>query len=132
RPVTRLFSPPASPVTVGTHDYTEQYVLGEVMSESLTEAGFSVDWRKCMGQQFTFDALCDGKIDVCVDYTGNVWTNVMKRPHPESSEKTYEAVKAYLEEQKGVECLGRLGFENAYAVAIRKEDARRHNVWTLA
>jgi osmoprotectant transport system permease protein len=133
RPVARLARPPARVVTIGTHDYTEQYVLGEVMSDALRSSGHfdEVDWRKGMAQQFTLDAVCNGEIDVCIDYTGNVWTNLMKMPLPDTPERTYEGVKAYLHENHGVECLGRLGFENAYAVAVRKEDADRLGIRTL-
>jgi osmoprotectant transport system permease protein len=90
-----------------------------------------VNWRKGMAQQFTLDAVCNGEIDACVDYTGNVWTNKMKRPRPADQRTTLREVTAYLKGEHGVECLGALGFENAYAVAIRKQDAADLKVKTL-
>lgn len=124
QPVSALFHPPANPVIVGTHDYTEQHVLAEVLRDTLSRAGFDVDQRKGMAPQVTFESLCGGGIDCCVEYTGNLWLPVMKRTDRADRPTTLRDVTAFLR-QRDVECLGALGFENAYALAMPAERARR-------
>jgi osmoprotectant transport system permease protein len=132
RPVARLVRPPANPAVVGSADYTEQHVLGEVLRGALESAGFSVDQRKGMGETIEFDSLRAGGIDCYVDYTGNIWTTLMRRPEPADREMTLREVERYLREEHGVVCLGPLGFENAYALAMRRPDAERLGIRNLA
>jgi osmoprotectant transport system permease protein len=131
-PLARALRPPTNPVVVGTHDYTEQYVLAEVLRDRLTESGFYVDQRKGMAQKVTLESLQMGGIDCCVDYTGNLWATVMKRTDAADPQTTLREVADYLHTQYRIECLGALGFENAYALAMRRGDAERLGVVTLA
>src|SRR5207302_493115 len=113
QPVARLIHPPAAaPVVVGSADYTEQHILSEVLRGTLEAAGFQADQRKGMGETIEFASLCAGNIDCYVDYTGNIWTTLMKEPAPAGRATTLRRVQEYLEEQHGVVCLGPLGFEN--------------------
>src|SRR5581483_6457027 len=66
------------------------------------------------------------------DYTGNIWTTLMKRAEPADRATTLREVGDYLRERHNVVCLGPLGFENAYALAMRRADAERLGVRTLA
>jgi osmoprotectant transport system permease protein len=76
-----------------------------------------------------FDALAAGDIDLYVDYTGTLWANEMNRGHETlSRDETLEAVAQFLRDERGVTLVGRLGFENAYALAVRADDARRLNL----
>src|SRR5262249_51347518 len=95
------------------------------------EAGFDVEQRKGMGQMVAFDALCAGGIDCCVDYTGNFWTTRMKRKEPADPLTTLRAVERYMRDRHGVVCLGRLGFQNNYALAMRRADARKLGVRSI-
>jgi osmoprotectant transport system permease protein len=132
QPVARWLRPPANPVVLGSADYTEQYVLGEVLRGTLDEAGFTVDQRTCMGETIEFDSLRAGTIDCYVDYTGNIWTTLMKRKEPADRETTLREVTSYLRREHRIECLGALGFQNNYALAMRRQDAERLKVKTLA
>jgi osmoprotectant transport system permease protein len=125
QPVHAFLRPPANPVVVGTHDNTEQHILAEVLRDTLTRAGFHVDQRKCMAPQVTFESLRAGGIDCCIDYTGNLWQPVMKRKDRLPPDETLREVTAFLRERHDIECLGALGFENAYALAVRREDAAK-------
>src|SRR5262249_40589668 len=125
RPLARLIDPPANPAVVGSADYTEQHILSEVLKGTLQEAGFHVDQRKGMGETIESESLRAGSIDCYVDYTGNIWTTLMKRAEPRDRDTTLREVRAYLSQTHNVTCLGPLGFENAYALAMRRSDARR-------
>jgi osmoprotectant transport system permease protein len=76
-----------------------------------------------MSEGIQFQALFHSQVDCMVNYTGNVWTLLMKRQEFKSPRETLDEVRDYLWKEKGVVCLGSLGFENAYALAMRKDDA---------
>lgn len=131
-PIARALWPPSNPVVVGTHDHTEQYVLAEVLRDRLSAAGFTVDQRKGMAQKVTLESLRGGGLDCGVDYTGNLWATVMKRTDAADRATVLRETSDFLRAEYGVECLGPLGFENAYALAMRRADADRMGIRTLA
>jgi osmoprotectant transport system permease protein len=131
-PVVRFLHPPTNPVVVGSADYTEQHVLSEVLKRHLQSAGFTVEQRKGMGETIEFASLCAGDIDCYVDYSGNVWTTLMKRTDFKDRQTVLNEITDYLRARHGVTCLGSLGFENAYALAMPRPRARELQVRTLA
>jgi osmoprotectant transport system permease protein len=76
-----------------------------------------------MGSSILFDALRNDTVDVSVDYSGTIWTTVMKRAQPLDRMSTLIEVAGYLKERFGVIAVGPLGFENAYALAMRRDRA---------
>jgi osmoprotectant transport system permease protein len=121
-PMARLFTPPA--LVVANAPFTEQHILSEVLKMKLEAAGFPVDRRQGMSEGIQFLALRLGKIDCCVNYSGNIWAVLMKRRDPATRQQVYEESRRYLQNEYGVICLGKLGFENAYALAMRPDRAR--------
>jgi osmoprotectant transport system permease protein len=114
--VSKLFGPP--PQYVAGAPFTEQHILTEVLKERLRSAGFTVEQRKGMGEGVQFLALGGNQIDCCVNYTGNIWAVLMKEKESAERQNLYERVSRFLRERYGIVCLGRLGFENAYALAM--------------
>jgi osmoprotectant transport system permease protein len=78
-----------------------------------------------------FEALASGAVDCYVDYTGTVWTNAMKREDIPSRDVVLAEMTTWLREEHGVVCLGALGFENTYGLAVRRADADRHGLRTI-
>ncbi len=132
RPITRLLTPPLNPVVVGSGPFTEQHILSEVVNETLPAARFAVDQRRGMGETIQFLSLGDGTIDCCVNYTGNIWTTLMKRRDVADRATTLDETTRYLRKQYGVVCLGTLGYENAYALAMRRDKAEKYGIRTVA
>lgn len=118
-------------VVVGAKTFTEQYVLAHLLAERLEAAGFATRRLESLGSTVVFDALVAGEIDCTVDYTGTIWANHMRRVDFADAETTRREVCGWLERERGVVCLGPLGFENAYAFAMRRSDAERLGVRTL-
>jgi osmoprotectant transport system permease protein len=134
-PAAEHFAP--KPQVVAGAPFTEQHILSEVLRAKLRAARFAVDQRRGMSEGVQFLALRLGQIDCCVNYTGNIWAILMKRKGTVSREEVYEEVRRYLQEEYGVHCVGKLGFENAYALAMRPDRARAilgadPTAWTLA
>ncbi len=133
RPVTHWFEPPA-PV-IASANFTEQSILSEVMREKLQAAGYRVDQRYSVGYMVEYLGLKHSQIDCSINYTGDIWSTLMKRRDIADRQTTYEQVRRFLKEQYGVTCLGKVGFENAYALAMRRTHADRlkiHNISDLA
>jgi osmoprotectant transport system permease protein len=110
-------------LTVGSKGFTEQYILAELLSLNLEAAGATVHRRPNMGSTILFDALQSNTVDVVVDYSGTIWATIMKRPEPIDRTEMLIEVAKFLKDEYGVITLGRLGFENAYALAMSHDRA---------
>lgn len=128
QPAARLFGP--RPIIVGSADYSEQHILGESMARLLIRSGLRVERKTSMPQIVGLDAVCTGAVDCYVDYTGMIWTTRMKRA-PADRLSTLTGVTEWLQSEHGVECLGPLGFENCYCLAMRRDMARKAGLATL-
>jgi osmoprotectant transport system permease protein len=124
-------SPGATPVVIGAKDFTEQYILAGVVAEVLRAAGFRAETLDNLGSTVVFDALVQGDVDTYVDYSGTVWRNHMKRADNPGPEATLRGVTSWLEREHGIVCLGPLGFENTYALAMPRAQATRLGVRTI-
>jgi osmoprotectant transport system permease protein len=113
------------PVTIGAKGFTEQYVLAHLLGQWVErETGRLTTQMQSLGSMVAFDALASGDIDVSIDYSGTLWANVMGRTTVEMDRADVLAeVGAYLADTHGIQVAATLGFENAYAVAARAQDA---------
>ena len=125
---------PAATTTyvVGAKSFTEQFILAELMAERIAAAGGGAERRAGLGSAIVFGALASGDIDVYVDYSGTIWTNVMRRQDNPGREAMLAEIRAWLEREHGILMLGSLGFENAYALAMRRALAERLGIATIA
>jgi osmoprotectant transport system permease protein len=123
-PLSQLLAQRDNAVVVGSGPFTEQHILSDVVAAHLKAGGFTVEQRKGMGETIQFEALKQGTIDCYVDYSGNVWVEVMKRTDTQDRRTVLEEMTRYLRAEHGVVCLGSLGFEDAYALAMRRRKAQ--------
>jgi osmoprotectant transport system permease protein len=120
------------PVLIGAKAFTEQYILAELIERRLAAAGAAPERLDNLGSAIVFDALANNEIDVSIDYTGTIWATVMNRDDPVDRYSMFVEIAAYLRERHGVLVLGRLGFENAYGFAMRREQAEALGITSLA
>ncbi len=118
-------------VVIGAKPFTEQYILAQLLANNLSENGFRPDIRSGMGSIILFEAVANNEVDCYVDYTGTIWTNVMKRTDLPPRNRILMEMTAWLKKEYGILCPGALGFENTYALAVRKETANRYNLNTI-
>jgi osmoprotectant transport system permease protein len=111
----------SDPVRIGAKPFTEQYVLAEILRAEADETmADDIVVLRSLGSNVAFDALAAGDLDLYVEYTGTVWTALMRRSEvPEDRQAMYRDVVRWLEHERGVVVVARLGFENAYALAVR-------------
>ncbi|MES2723589.1 MAG: glycine betaine ABC transporter substrate-binding protein [Pseudomonadota bacterium] len=125
------FGKPASYV-VGAKNFSEQYILAELMADRLERAGATVSRKEDLGSAVAYRALAAGELDVYVDYTGTLWTNVLNRQDNPGRQGVLDGLTRELKTRDGVTVLGSLGFENAYAFAMKADRAKALGIVSLA
>jgi osmoprotectant transport system permease protein len=117
---------------IGAKTFSEQYILSALIAQRLEANGLSASRREGLGSSIIFDALAADEIDAYVDYTGTIWANVMKRTDIRPRAETLAEVAAWLKRERDVTLAGALGFENAYALAMKRSEAERLGIRSLA
>ena len=118
-------------VRVGAKTFTEQYILAALIESQLQKRGLAVERRDSLGSTVAFDALTKSQIDVYVDYSGTLWANAMKQSEPAPAWRVLAELSGWLSKTHGVRNLGALGFENAYALAMRRDRATALSIRTI-
>ena len=113
-------------ITVGSKNFTEQFVLGELYSQVLEAAGFTVKKQLNLGSELlAYKALQAGKVDAYPEYTGTALTSffgVKTADVPRDAQKAYEDAKAGFA-KKDITALAPTPFENTYRLGMTKEKA---------
>lgn len=117
---------------IGAKNFSEQYVLVELMAGRLEAEGASVQRRVNLGSAVAYRALAAGEIDAYVDYSGTLWANVLNQTDNPGRAAVLDGLRTQLKARDGVVLLAPLGFENAYALAMRRDRAEQLGVKTLA
>ena len=109
----------AEPVIVGSKKFTESYVLAEIAQRSLQLAGLQTQHRQGMGGTIIlWEALRTGQIALYPEYTGTIAEEILKNPGAAAP----ETMRAELA-KSGVGISNELGFNNTYALVMRREAA---------
>jgi len=121
-------------IVVGSKNFTEQVILGEMLAQQIErKTGLQVDRRLNLGGTLVcHQALTAGQIDTYVEYTGTGLTAILKEPTSNDSTHVYDAVKAAYKSRFGIEWSQPLGFNNTFAVIVRKADAERLGLKTIS
>jgi len=124
----------ARPITIGAKTFTEQYVLSEIIAGEIERStAHPTRIVASLGSTVAFDALVAGALDLYVDYTGTIWATIMKRTDvPSDPAIVLAEVSRYLTDTHGITMVATLGFENAYALAMRDEAAGRLGITTIS
>jgi len=118
-------------VVIGAKNFSEQYILASAIERRLRAAGYRTERRDNLGSTVAYQALAAGDIDVYVDYGGTLWTNILQRTDIPPPEQMRAELTTQLRARDGVLVMGALGFENAYALAMRRARAEALGLRTL-
>lgn len=116
---------------VGAKNFSEQYILAALIADRIRETGHPAAERTDLGSTIAFRALAANELDVYVDYSGTLWTNILGRTDPAPRARMLQELQAELRRRYGVELLGALGFENAYVLAMRSDRAAALGIRTI-
>jgi osmoprotectant transport system permease protein len=119
-------------VVIGAKNFSEQSILAQVMADRLSAAGFNVRQKTDLGSVVAYRAVASGEIDAYVDYSGTLWNTVLHRTDNPPRTVLLQQLTAALKARDGVDLQGALGFENAYALAMRRDRAQALGVKTIA
>ena len=118
----------AQPVRIGSKKFTESYVLGEIAKRTLTDAGIPAEHRQGMGGTIIlWEALRGGQIDIYPEYTGTITQEILKR----TDELTFEQIANELG-KAGIGMTEPLGFNNTYALVMRRERANALGIHSIS
>ncbi|MEA2323908.1 MAG: osmoprotectant transport system substrate-binding protein [Solirubrobacteraceae bacterium] len=125
--------PAQAPLRIGTKNFTEQFVLGELYRQALEAKGFPVELKVNVGSsEIIHEALTGGALDMYPEYLGVLLSEVAnERARPSSPRAAYAAATAF-EERNGFTLLGMTPFSDANALAVTPEFARDEGVRAIA
>jgi osmoprotectant transport system permease protein len=123
---------PGRAVVVASKPFGESYLLAEMFAQLLEARGFAVERRLGLGAtELAFQALRTGAIDVYPEYTGTGLTAILHEAPIADPREAFARVAGEFARRWGIRWLPPLGFENTYAIAVRRETAERLGLRTL-
>jgi osmoprotectant transport system substrate-binding protein len=119
-------------VTIGTKDFTEEFILGELYKQALEAKGYTVNLKKNIGATEIIDtALTSHKIDAYPEYTGESVATVAKRNEPaKTADEEYQLAKQFYE-SRGQTVSEPTPFEDVDAIATTKAFAQKNNLQSM-
>jgi osmoprotectant transport system substrate-binding protein len=126
-------APADAPLRIGTKNFAEQFLLGELYRQALEAKGFRVELKENIGSsEIIHQALTDGALDMYPEYVGVLLSEVANvRARPKSPRAAYDEAQEF-ERRRGFTLLGMTPFSDANALAVKPAFARRNNVRTIA
>jgi osmoprotectant transport system permease protein len=112
-------------VVVGSKDFTEQVILGEIVAQLIeSRTGVNVVRQFELGGDLCHRAMLAGEMDVYVEYTGTAYSAILKHDPITDARIAYQQVKQEYADRFDMEWLDPLGLINTFAILVRGEDAR--------
>lgn len=122
---------PDADIVVGSKNFTEQLILGEIVAQAIERRGLTVQRRLNMGGTLICErALTSGDIDLYVEYTGTALTAIFHEP-PATDPGAVLATVRDRYARTGRTVLAPLGFNNTFAILVRGKDARALGLRTI-
>jgi osmoprotectant transport system substrate-binding protein/osmoprotectant transport system permease protein len=123
-----VFPATANSVVIGSKKFTESYVVGEIARRALNDAGIAAEHRQGMGGTIIlWQALRGGQIDAYPEYTGTIAQEILKNGGSLSFQEIRDALGKF-----GIDITKPLGFNNTYALVMRRSEAQRVGVRTIS
>lgn len=121
-------------VVVGSKNFTEQLVLGEIIAQQIeSKAHLPVERRFFLaGTYICQEAILAGRIDLYPEYTGTGVSAILKEKPSGTSEEVFTRMKTEYAQRFHLAVGSPFGFNNTFAIEIRGDDARRLNLKTIS
>jgi len=125
---------PEKRVVIGSKNFTEQVILGELLAQQIeAKTQIKVDRKFNLGGTFVcHQGILAGEIDIYPEYTGTAFTAILKNPPIVDRQKIYAQVKQTYAQQFGLTWTEPLGFNNTFAIIVRGQDARQLKISTIS
>ncbi len=121
-------------LSVGSKNFTEQLILGEILKEALESAcRMPIDGRFYLaGTYICQQAILAARIDTYVEYTGTALAAILKQHASGDSQAVYEQVKRDYKQRFNLDVMPPLGFNNSFAMVMRRDNPRPPAVTKLS
>ena len=122
----------AEPIRLGTKNFTEQYILGEIYAQALRAHGIPVELKSDIGSSEIVDqAMQIGSLDMYPEYTGVLLSEIAGvSRRPPSAEATFTAAQTF-ERTRGYDLLTMTPFSNSNALAVTHKTATKYGLRTI-
>jgi osmoprotectant transport system permease protein len=134
-PIGAKVAPAVTPVVVASKPFGESYLLAEMFAQLLESRGIAVKRLPGLGStEIVFGAIRAGDVDVYPEYTGTGLIAILQESLPDNAEPrgVFAHVAEAFASKYGVRWLPPLGFENTFALAVRRDTAERYSLRTLS
>lgn len=117
------------PVTIGTKDFTEQFLLGELYTQALRAKGFTVALQQNVGGSEIIDSsFAAGQIQFYPEYLGEIAAGLAHQETSGSPQETYQQAAAFERAQRGATLLDQTPYQNVDVLVVRREYAQRYGL----
>jgi osmoprotectant transport system substrate-binding protein len=124
---------PKATLAVGSKEFAEQLILGEMYALILEDAGFEVERQFALGGSPALqEALVSGAIDLYPEYTGTGLMTVLKLPAHTDPQHVYITVKEKYEEAFDLVWLDPAPMNNTYVLVMTRETATQYDITTIS
>src|SRR5919108_5438537 len=119
-------------VKLGSNDFTEQFILGEIYKQGLEKAGYTVQYQQGLGaREVVFPALESGQLDMYVEYAGSALQILAKQAPDKDADKVLTDLTQFLA-TKGIKPLQQAPMEDKNALSVTKQTAEKYNLTTIS
>lgn len=120
-------------MVVGSKNFTESVILGELIAQQLERYGIPVKRQLNLGGTLVCHrALVAGQLDVYVEYTGTAYAAILELPRERDAARVRQVVDSIYRDRWQLIWTEALGFENTFAILVRRKDAERLGIRTLS
>ncbi len=120
-------------IRVGSKDFTEQFILGELYAQALENAGFKVDRKLNLGgTPVAQQALLNNEIDLYPEYTGTGLLTVLKQPVNSNREQVYQTVAQQYKEKFNLIWLQPSPMSDTQALAMTQKGSQKYGITTIS
>jgi osmoprotectant transport system substrate-binding protein len=118
-------------ISIGSKNFTEQYIISEIMAMLLEDNGFDVSRDFGMSTTVVRNALTTNQVDLYAEYTGTAWATFLEQEEPIRDPDLLFQEVAEMDQESNIEWLFKLDINNTYAMAVPTRFAEQHDLENL-
>jgi len=120
-------------IVVGSKNFSESVLLGEIVAQQLERYGLTVERKPFLGGTWVcHQAMLAGQLDIYVEYTGTAYSGILELPTERDPTRVLAVVDSVYRARWNLQWAEPLGFENTFAILIRRREAERLGIRTMS
>lgn len=119
-------------IRVGSKDFTESLIVGEIYALALEDAGYTVERKLNIAGSLVHTAITSGDIDLYPEYTGTGLLSILQLPMDSDPDRVYKTVKNAYAEQFQITWLDSTAVNDTQGIAVRTQVAEQYNIYTIS